>query len=108
MLVVGAVVGPAMAWWSARGAETVDLGAPADAISTLPRNRWGRMTGTSQAAAHVSRAAALVLAAQAGHSAVAVRRAILRGATRLPQLRATTASGGELDVEAALRRLRLQ
>jgi subtilisin family serine protease len=107
MLVVGAVVGPAIAWWSARGDTKVDIAAPADEVSTIPGNRWGKMTGTSQSAAHVSRAAALLMAARPRRSAWAVRRAILGGARPLAQLEATTATGGELDVRAALRRLRL-
>jgi subtilisin family serine protease len=107
MLVVGAAVGPAIAWWSARGANTVDLAAPADAISTLPRGRWGKMTGTSQSAAHVSRAAALLLAAAPQRKALSIRQTILRSTRPMPQLEATTASGGELDPQAALRRLRL-
>jgi subtilisin family serine protease len=107
MLVVGAVVGPDIAWWSARGDTTVDLAAPADEISTIPGGRWGKMTGTSQSAAHVTRAAALLMAAQPRRSAWAVRRAILRGAKPLPGLEATTAAGGELDLRAALQRLRL-
>ena len=40
-------------------------------ISTCPGNRWGKMTGTSQSAAHVSRAAALLLAARPGLTAAA-------------------------------------
>lgn len=40
------------------GARTVDLAAPGDKIlSALPGGGWGRMTGTSQAAAHATAAA---------------------------------------------------
>lgn len=45
------------------GVETVDLAAPGnDIISTLPGGQYGYMTGTSQATAFASGAAALVMA----------------------------------------------
>lgn len=45
------------------GVLTVDIGAPGNNIySTLPENKYGYMTGTSQATAYVSGVAALVLA----------------------------------------------
>lgn len=45
------------------GVLTVDIGAPGSNIySTLPDNKYGFMTGTSQATAYVSGVAALVLA----------------------------------------------
>lgn len=45
------------------GTETVDIAAPGyNIISTLPNNRYGHMTGTSQATAFVSGVAALIMA----------------------------------------------
>lgn len=45
------------------GVLTVDIGAPGNNIySTLPNNKYGFMTGTSQATAYVSGVASLVLA----------------------------------------------
>lgn len=44
------------------GAGTIDLAAPGELIySTLPGNRWGVMSGTSQATAHVTGLAASLL-----------------------------------------------
>jgi subtilisin family serine protease len=46
------------------GVNTVDLAAPGQVLSTLPRNQFGEMTGTSQATALVTRTAVLVYANQ--------------------------------------------
>ncbi|WP_199246312.1 S8 family serine peptidase [[Phormidium] sp. ETS-05] len=70
-----------------------DLYAPGDGIeSTLPDNKYGSMTGNSMAAAHVSGAAALLLAKCPALTASDIK-AILK----------ETADGGLLDVDEALK-----
>lgn len=60
------------------GVETVDIAAPGQGIiSTLPNNNYGPMTGTSQATAFVTGAAALVMAHKKAFHAEEVKKYIL-------------------------------
>lgn len=60
------------------GIETVDIAAPGQGIlSTLPNNNYGPMTGTSQATAFVTGAAALVMAHKKTYQAEEVKKYIL-------------------------------
>lgn len=57
------------------GVLTVDIGAPGNNIySTLPNNKYGFMTGTSQATAYVSGVAALVLAHHTDYKPIQVSK----------------------------------
>jgi subtilisin family serine protease len=102
MLVVAATADGKLARWSARGRAGVDIAAPGSARSTLPGGRYGILEGTSQATARVTRAAAVILTAHPELDALAVRAALLGTAAKAPSLVKTTASGGALDVAAAL------
>lgn len=108
MLVVGAAgFGGRLASWSGHGATSVDLLAPGMAIrSALPRRRYGRKSGTSQAAAAVTRTVARVLAAAPASTPDAVRRALLTAVDASPDLAGATASGGVLDLRATLAAVR--
>jgi subtilisin family serine protease len=106
MLVVASASGSTLAVTSGHGADTVDLAAPGMHVrSTLPGGRWGRMSGTSQATAVVSRAAVALLRAQPALTGPQVRDAIVSSVRAAPALRGETITGGLLDYGAALKTL---
>jgi subtilisin family serine protease len=93
----------ALAGFSNYGATTVDLGAPGTAIySTLPGGRYGSLSGTSQATPQVSGAVARLAAAKPGISVAEVRTALFASVDKLPDLAGRVATGGRLNVFAAL------
>lgn len=85
------------------GKTKVDVAAPGENIySTLPGNRYGYMTGTSQATAFVSGIAALLLARNPSMKPSEIK-AIIRGSVdKLPQLDGKVASGGRVNAYSAL------
>jgi thermitase len=88
----------AVASWSAHGRRTVEIAAPGVGIrSALPGGRHGRLSGTSQAAAHVSGAAARLVAAAPRATPAQVREALIDGARDLRQV-----SGGAVQVTDAV------
>jgi subtilisin family serine protease len=85
------------------GEQTVDIAAPGENIySTLPNQRFGPMTGTSQATAFVSGVAALLMAHNRDFDAKAVRKYILRTGDRLDWLKQKTRTSRKLNVYRAL------
>jgi subtilisin family serine protease len=85
------------------GATSVDLGAPGSSIlSTTPGNQYQSWSGTSMATPHVAGAAALLWAAQPGMTYAQVRDRLLCTTRPLAALAGKTATGGMLDVGAAL------
>jgi subtilisin family serine protease len=92
-----------LASWSNFGPTTVDLAAPGDGIwSDWPGGGLTALSGTSMAAPHVSGAAALLFSADPLLTAAGARAALLASVDRLPGLAGLVASGGRLDVAAAL------
>jgi subtilisin family serine protease len=92
-----------LAYFSDYGARNVDLAAPGvDIVSTWPRNRFVRLDGTSMATPHVSGAAALLLARHPGLHVAGLRAALLAGVTPVSALAGLVATGGRLDLAAAL------
>jgi thermitase len=105
-IVVASIAAGLLSPFSGYGAGSVDIAAPGvRVLSTLPGGGWGRMTGTSQATAAVSRAAGILLRRAPARSPQEIRAAILNGARRAPNTRGETRTGGVLDVDRALRRL---
>ena len=94
-----------IASFSNYGCQSVDLAAPGvDTASTAPGGGYRYMSGTSMATPHVAGAAALVLASEGGLSVAELKARLLQGVDRGPAL-ASTASGGRLNVDNALRGL---
>ena len=93
-----------LAAFSNRGAKHVDLAAPGVGIaSTVLHGDWAIDDGTSMAAPHVAGAAALMLARAPRASAAQVKDALLASVAVRPALQGVTATGGRLDVAAAVR-----
>ena len=81
----------------------VDLAAPGvDIASTWPGGRYALLDGTSMATPHVSGAAALLLAHDGGLTVAGLRAALLSSAHPVAALAGRVATGGRLDVAAAL------
>jgi len=95
-----------LASFSNYGATSVDIAAPGAAIySTLPGNSYATYSGTSMATPHVSGAIALLAAARPNATAAEIRAALLETATPLAALAGKVASGGLLNVAAAMQAL---
>jgi subtilisin family serine protease len=89
--------------WANTGRETVDLAAPGVSIySTIRGGEYRYLSGASMAAAQVSGAAALILAARPSLSARELKAAILNNVDALPALAGKLATGGRLDIAKAL------
>ncbi|AHI05389.1 Serine protease/subtilase [Bdellovibrio bacteriovorus W] len=85
------------------GVETVHIAAPGQNIlSCLPNNSYGYMTGTSQATAFVSGAAALVMAHKQSFKAVDVKKYILSTGDAQTQLASKTRTSRQLNLYKAL------
>jgi hypothetical protein len=85
------------------GATTVDLAAPGSIIySTIPYNNYGYMSGTSMAAPQVAGAVALLKAIKPSLSISEVKEAIFSSVDRIPELFGKVASGGKLNIAAAV------
>jgi thermitase len=93
----------ALADFSNYGVRNVDLAAPGvDIASTWPGGQYALMDGTSMATPHVAGAAALLLAHDGGLTVAGLRAALLSSAHPSPALAGLVATGGRLDVAAAL------
>lgn len=85
------------------GTETVDIAAPGQAIlSTLPGNNYGLMTGTSQATAFVSGAAAVVMAHKGTFAADDVKKYLISTGDSQMSLINKTGSSRKLNLYKAL------
>lgn len=85
------------------GKNKVDVTAPGENIySTLPGNRFGYMTGTSQATAFVTGVAALLLAKDPSLTPVQIKQLILGSVDKFPQLTDKVFTGGRVNAYGAL------
>jgi subtilisin family serine protease len=88
------------------GSTWVDLGAPGGGVtSTLPDNTYGTYSGTSMATPHVTGALALMRASQPTATVAQLKQALLESVAQTASLVGKTATGGRLDVNAAIDRL---
>lgn len=89
------------------GLTRVDVAAPGENIfSTLPGNRFGPMSGTSQATAFVTGVAALLLSQRPELTPVELKQAIVKSVDREPALIGKIASGGHVDAYRALLKIK--
>jgi subtilisin family serine protease/fibronectin type 3 domain-containing protein len=92
-----------IAVFSNYGATSVDLGAPGVSIlSTLPNGNYGLNSGTSMAAPHVAGALSLVRDHVPGLTYRQIIDRVLASTDPLTALDGKTATGGRLNVAAAL------
>ena len=85
------------------GAQSVDLAAPGTYIlSTTPGDSYSYMTGTSMSAPMVSAAAAMLYSSMEGATLADVKDVLLATAAPLDSLEGRTATGGMLDLGAAI------
>lgn len=85
------------------GKTTIDVAAPGEGhFSALPGNRYGVMSGTSQATAIVSGVAALVISHYPELTPEQVKRAIMASVTPSDELKYKVISGGRVDARRAL------
>ncbi|HYO09745.1 MAG TPA: S8 family peptidase [Tepidisphaeraceae bacterium] len=96
-----------LASFSNFGRTRADIAAPGSGVmSTLPNNRYGRMSGTSMAAPMVTGTVALMLARNKAITLSDIRSRLLNGADKRSALDNRTVSDGELNVNNALRNLK--
>lgn len=95
---------------SNHGLNTVDIAAPGRNIySTLPGGEYGFMTGTSQATAYVTGAAALVMSEDSRlEDPAEVLETLIQSSRPVASLKNKVRSGGRLDVATALASSRIQ
>ncbi len=85
------------------GKRSVDVAAPGENIfSTLPNDKFGYMSGTSQATAFVTGLAALLLSQNPELTPQQLKQLVLASVDRLPQLQNKIASGGRVNAYQAL------
>jgi subtilisin family serine protease len=85
------------------GVESVDIAAPGQNIlSLLPNNSYGYLTGTSQATAFVTGAAALVMTKRENFQAEQVKKYILSTGDAMSSLAGKTATSRKLNMFKAL------
>lgn len=92
-----------LATFSNYGSTSVDLAAPGvQILSTLPRDTYGRYSGTSMATPHVTGVAALLRSAEPGLGLAVLRQRLLESVDQLANLRSKVATGGRLNAARAL------
>lgn len=95
-----------LSYFSNYGQNTVDIAAPgSDIYSTLPKNTYGFMGGTSMAAPHVSGVAALLLSYNPELTPLKIKSYILNGAGTLAALNDKVNGGRVLDSEKVMSQL---
>ncbi len=85
------------------GLEGVDIAAPGSSIlSTIVRNRYTNMSGTSMASPNVAGVAAEVLANYPDLRPVELKRILMESSHQTPVYASKVKSGGRVDLERAL------
>ncbi len=90
----------ALASFSSYGLTTVDIGAPGvDVYSSIPKNKYMNMPGTSMACPHVAGAAALYWSHNPQATMMQVKEAIMKSAVPVSGLKGKVVTGGKLNVK---------
>lgn len=89
-----------LASFSSFGLTTVDIAAPGvDVYSSIPKNKYMNMPGTSMACPHVAGAAALYWSHNPQATMMEVKQAIMKSAVPVPALQGKMVTGGKLNVK---------
>jgi subtilisin family serine protease len=94
-----------LASFSNYGVSSVDLAAPGTNIYSTYPGTYEFLSGTSMATPHVTGAAALLFSATPTATVANVRSALLGSVDKKDSLTGKLASGGRLNVDAALRKI---
>ena len=87
------------------GLEGVDVAGPGSSIlSTIPRNRYSNMSGTSMASPNVAGVAAEVLANHPDLKPTELKEILMESSYQTPVYASKIKSGGRVDLERALER----
>lgn len=90
----------ALASFSSYGLTTVDIAAPGvDVYSSIPKNKYMNMPGTSMACPHVAGAAALYWSHNPQATMMQVKEAIMKSAVPVSALKGKVVTGGKLNVK---------
>jgi thermitase len=88
------------------GTQNVHVAAPGENIfSTLPKGRYGYLSGTSQATAFVTGVAALLLAQNDKLTPKELREILMKSTDKLDSLKNKIASAGRINAYAALQQI---
>jgi thermitase len=97
----------ARSFFSNYGLRTVHVAAPGSNVySTIPGGKYAQFSGTSMACPHVAGLAALILAENAGLTAVQVKEIIMSTVDPIPTLTGKIVTGGRINARNALSRAR--
>jgi len=87
------------------GKNQVELAAPGENVySTVLNNAFGKLSGTSMSAAHVSGVAALMLSVNPKLSGQDIKKILLQSVTPVPALQGKTISGGRVNALEAVKK----
>lgn len=92
-----------LAFFSNTGAKSVQVAAPGvDVYSSIPGNKYGKMSGTSMACPHVAGAAALLWSANPSWTHKEVKARLMESVDKVSGLEGKTVTGGRINVARAL------
>lgn len=93
-----------IAFFSNKGVKSVHVGAPgANVYSTVPGNKYAKLSGTSMACPHVAGAAALLWAQFPKENYKQIKQRLMQFGDPISALNGKTVSGKRINVEKALK-----